>query len=170
MSVSQFSVSKRFAPLLALAVLALMVLGTVSRAAAESTVISHRQTNVFFTCNIDSEPGEPYRPICMRAIYQHGGFKYTRSSNYGSLFYNEKEAVVGFKLALVSGEKIVQIETTYSYANNRGQIHFKWNGRGTLPLQRSYKGTEVHLNFVNVGVHSPKLPDQPKQPEHTGMR
>ena len=163
MSVLQHPVSKRPVALLALAILALFVLfGMAARASAESTVISHRQTNVFLYYGTSST-ADGY--VNITQIYEDGTFTKTSSKSYGG--FSVKGGNVYLKLA--KGETTVQIVTNYTLDNGE-QISWAWSGKNGLPIQRPYMYSEATLVSVDVGVHSPKLPNQSKQPKHTGMR
>jgi hypothetical protein len=161
MSVLQYPARKRSIALLACAVLALIVLGTATRASAESTVLSNRQTNVFLYYGTSST-AEGY--VSITQIYKNGTFTNTSSKGYGSL--NVSAGNVYLKLP--KSETKVQIVTNYTLANGE-QISFAWSGKGGLPIRRSYLSSEATLVSVDVGAHSPKLPNQPKEPEYEGM-
>jgi hypothetical protein len=163
MSVLQYPVSKRPAVLLIFAVLALVALCVASRASAESSVYSHPQTNVFFRYGVGPvSPSEGYTN--MTQVYNGTTFVNTKSSKFGGLSVHKEKV----SLKLAADETIVQIETDYKLSTG-DQIHIKWNGKGSLAIHRRIGSTEATLVVVAVGVHSPKLPDQPEEPKYSGM-
>jgi hypothetical protein len=175
MSVSQYPASKRFAALLVFAVLTLVALCAASQASAESTVYSHPQTNVFFRFGVGS--GSKYytyidakKYTYTWQIYRNGKWVNTSSIRFGYLntLANKRGEEISVFLKLVPYEQVVDIDTEYQLTNGT-QIPFRWDGKGYLPIHRRFGKHEATLEYVDVGVHSPELPEQPKEPEYTEM-
>ncbi len=159
--------SKKFFMLAALLFATLIgVLATNAvQANAESSVYSDPQTNVFFRYGVG--PGlasEGY--VYTSQIYKNGTFVNTASSKFGYIYAFERGELIGIHLE--RGEYIVQIETVYQLVDGT-QIHVPWKGKGRLPVHRKFGEAEASLETVDVGVHSPKLPNQPPEPEYTEM-
>ncbi|GEM_PF-4511351 len=161
--VSHAPVTQRRITILVVAIFVAITLYAVPHANAESSVTNNPQTNVFL--RYGSQPVSDGKYTRITQIYTNIGFENTASNQYGSLKIHK--SAISIKLA--KGEKIMAIETDYLLSNGT-QIHRKWNGKGALPEHYfTRNGLKARLLYLGVGVHSPKLPIQPKPIHVSGM-
>lgn len=149
---------------LALAALTLLTLCLAPRANAESVLYSNPETNVFLRYGVGPVLGsEGYTNLTQ--IY-HGcmSFENTKLTTYGELaVFNGK-----VHLRLAKNEKITGTENRYKFSDG-SEAEEHWGGKYPLPTHIKVGAQTGTLVYVNVGVHSPKLPDQPPEPKYEGM-
>lgn len=170
MSVLQYPVRKRPLALLACAIIALVMLCVPMQVSAEANVLNNPETNVFFRFGLS--PAFVYEGYVYDAkIYKHEKFVTSTSGKFGyiSLKGNNREEATGVALTLPRGEKITEVETDYLLADDT-QRQVDWNGKGLLPIYRRIDSHKAKLVYVDIGANSPKLANQPKEPESTGTQ
>lgn len=148
---------------IALAALVLL-LCMVPRANAESALYGKPRTNVFLRYGTGPVlSSEGYTNLTQ--IY-HGcdSFENTESSAYGELAVFRGRV----HLRLAKGEKITGTENLYKFSDG-SEAEMHWGGKYPLRLHIKVGAQTGKLVYVNVGVHSPKLPDQSPEPKYEGM-
>lgn len=150
-------------PFIILAAL-LLLLCLVPSASAESALYSKPRTNVFMRYGAGPAlASEGYTNLTQ--IYRGCmSFENTKSSAYGELAVFRGRV----HLRLTKGEKITGTEDLYKFSDG-SQAEMHWGGKYPLRLHIKVGAQTGKLVYVNVGVHSPKLPDHPPLPKYESM-
>ena len=143
------------------AIFGVLLLGA-AHANAESAVFNQWKTNVYFRYGVGPALAcNGYTNVT--EIYRRGkkpGFHIARSERFGGIRVHHKEVLAKY----VRGESVIEAAAEYRLPSGKQIYISRWNGRSSLPLIKMIHSSKAKLIYAIVGVHSNKLPNQPRRP------